>query len=378
MTGFDQAMGRRSLLKRLAALGLAAPVAGALGACSDDSNGSPAGPLAADAASKTEPEGQPAGAEAAPAAQQPAPPQPVDLAFLPNPQVPPPITRATQEVVKVDLEIQEIDGKLADGVGYNFWTFNGTIPGPMIRVRQGDHVELTLGNSIKNKLAHNIDLHAVTGPGGGAALSNVGVGQTKSFRFKALHPGVFIYHCATAPIDLHISNGLHGLIVVEPPEGLGPVNKEFYVSQSEIYTPDAAGTPGMQSFDMERMLNEDPSYVVFNGAMGSLVGDRALKAAVGDEVRMFFGVGGPNLASSFHVIGEIFNRAATSGSLTSLAENVQTISVPPGAATMLEFDVQVPGTYLLVDHALSRLRKGAAGHLVVEGEDNPDIYAPVS
>jgi nitrite reductase (NO-forming) len=209
-------------------------------------------------------------------------------------------------------------------------------------------------------------------------LSNVGVGQAKAFRFKALHPGVFIYHCATAPIDLHISNGLHGLIVVEPPEGLRPVNREFYVSQSEVYTPDAAGTPGMQSFDLGRMTDENPSYVIFNGAMASLVGDRALKAAVGDQVRIFFGVAGPNLVSSFHIIGEVFDRVASWGSLTSLAESVQTVSVSPGAATMVELGVQVPGTYLLVDHALSRLRKGAAGHLVVEGEDNPDIFAPVS
>ena len=248
----------------------------------------------------------------------------------------------------------------------------------MIRARQGDHVELTLSNSRSNRFSHNIDLHAVTGPGGGAVLSNVGVGQAKTFRFRALHPGVYIYHCATAPIDLHISNGLHGLIVIEPPEGLRPVDKEFYVSQSEIYTADGAGTPGMQMFDLTRMLKEDPSYVVFNGAMGSLVGDRALKASVGDQVRLFFGVGGPNLTSSFHVIGEIFDRVATWGSFTSFSESVQTVGVPPGAATMVEFGVEVPGTYLLVDHALSRLRKGAAGHLVVDGEANPDIFAPVS
>jgi nitrite reductase (NO-forming) len=307
-------------------------------------------------------------------APPPPPAQAVDLPYLPAPEQAGPISRSTAETVEVKLTIQEVDGRLADGAGYNFWTFNGTVPGPMIRARQGDQVELTLENPADSHVGHNIDLHAVTGPGGGAVLTNVGIGETKTFGFKALHPGVYIYHCATAPIDLHISNGMYGLIVVEPEEGLPEVDHEFYVCQGEIYTPEAAGTPGMQSADLQRMLMEQPSYVVFNGAMGALVGDGALRANVGDRIRIFFGVGGPNLTSSFHVIGEIFDRAATMGSLTSLAENVQTVSVPPGAATMVEFEVQVPGTYLLVDHALSRLRKGAAGHLVVDGPENPDLY----
>jgi nitrite reductase (NO-forming) len=275
------------------------------------------------------------------------------------------------------LEVQELDGKLADGAGYHFWTFNGTVPGPMIRARQGDDIELTLSNPTNSTLAHNIDLHAVTGPGGGATLTGVARGETKSFRFKALHPGVYIYHCATPPIDPHISAGMYGLIVVEPPELLPPVDREFYVCQGEIYTAGSAGEPGLQAFDLTRMSAENPSYVLFNGAVGSVTGDRALKANVGDSVRIFFGVGGPNLTSSFHVIGEIFDRAATWGSFTSMAEDVQTVSVAPGGATMVEFDVQVPGTFLLVDHALSRLPKGAAGHLVVEGDEAPDIFTAI-
>jgi nitrite reductase (NO-forming) len=217
----------------------------------------------------------------------------------------------------------------------------------------------------------------VTGPGGGATLTGVAKGETKAFRFRALHPGVFIYHCATPPIDAHISSGMYGLIVVEPPEGLAPVDREFYVCQGEIYTAGAAGEPGLQPMDLSRMSTENPSYVVFNGAVGSVTGDRALKANVGETVRIFFGVGGPNLTSSFHVIGEIFDRAATWGSFSSMAENVQTVSVAPGGATMVEFDVQVPGTYLLVDHALSRLGKGAAGHLIVEGDENPEVFTAI-
>jgi nitrite reductase (NO-forming) len=364
-------LSRRDALRKLAAAGIAIPAATAIGvACSDDDD-----EMTATAA----PTGTPEDDSATPAGTGDSTPttpvlQAVDLPYLPAPEQGAPLNRSTSETVEVSLKVEEIDGRLADGAGYNFWTFNGTVPGPMIRARQGDQVELTLENPAGNKVAHNIDLHAVTGPGGGAVVTNVAVGETKTFGFKALHPGVYIYHCATAPIDLHISNGMYGLIVIEPEEGLPEVDHEFYVCQGEIYTAGAAGAPGMQTFDLQRMSLEQPSYVVFNGAMGSIVGDRALKASVGDSIRIFFGVGGPNLSSSFHVIGEIFSRAATWGSFTSLAENVQTVTVAPGGATMVEFDVQVPGTYLLVDHALSRLGKGAAGHLVVEGPENPDIY----
>ena len=275
------------------------------------------------------------------------------------------------------LEVQEVDGKLADGVGYQFWTFGGTIPGPMIRARVGDQVEVTVRNPADSGVGHNVDLHAVTGQGGGAELTRVNPGEEKAFRFRALNPGVYIYHCATAPIDLHISNGMYGLIVIEPEEGLPPVDREFYVCQGDMYTSGATGDPGMQNFDFPRMSEERPTYVVFNGAVGSITGDRALRANVRETVRIFFGVGGPNLTSSFHVIGEIFDRVATWGSFSSMAENVQTVTVAPGGATMVKFALQVPATYLLVDHALSRLTKGAAGHLIVEGPEDEDIFTAI-
>jgi nitrite reductase (NO-forming) len=364
------------MLKRLGALGLAVPFAGALGlACADE-----------DAEATTATEGDTATAVAettvsvvstASATATQAPAQAVELDYLPNPEVPAPIDRSEAETVKVELETVDMQAKIADGAGYNYWAFNGTVPGPMIRVREGDTVELTLANRAGNSAGHNIDLHAVTGPGGGATLTNVAPGESKTFRFKALHRGMFIYHCATAPIPMHISAGMFGLIVVEPPEGLEPVDREFYICQSELYTPGRAGDPGLQSPDLDRMDAENPSYVVFNGAIGAIAGDRALKANVGEKVRVFFGVGGPNLTSSFHVIGEVFDRVATWGSFTSMAENVQTVTVAPGGATMVEFDVQVPGTYIIVDHALSRLTKGAAGHLVVEGDPDPEIFSQV-
>ncbi|MDA0352111.1 MAG: copper-containing nitrite reductase [Chloroflexi bacterium] len=381
MTVLTEMLGRRRLMQRLAMAGVALPLVGAVGCTSDDTieardaaqravvDRANATPTATSEAASV---AQGGGSTSAPIVQDA-----VNLEYLPVAEMPGPINRSEPATVQVSLEVQELDGKLADGVGYHFWTFNGTIPGPMIRARQGDDVELTLTNPTESTLAHNIDLHAVTGPGGGATLTGVAKGETKAFRFKAMHPGVYIYHCATPPIDLHISAGMYGLIVIEPPEGLPPVDREFYVCQGEIYTSGKAGEPGMQPFDLERMSAENPSYVVFNGAVGSVTGDRALKANVGERVRIFFGVGGPNKTSSFHVIGEIFDRAATWGSFSSMAESVQTVSVAPGGATMVEFDLEVPGTFLLVDHALSRLPKGAGGHLVVEGPEAPEIFTQI-
>lgn len=366
---------RRTMLKRLGALGLAAPL-GTVIACADDPSASrfqpTATPKAANAADSMD-HGAPLSTNIAAQSTQ----APVALEFLPVPQMAPPTGRSAPAAVTVELEAVDVKARLAEGVGYDFWTFNGTVPGPMLRVRQDDIVTLRLKNKLGNNAGHNIDLHAVTGPGGGAALTNVGVGDTKAFTFKATHPGVYVYHCATAPIPLHISNGMYGLIVVEPSEGLPRVDREFYVCQGDIYTTGKTGDPGMQAFDLTSMADERPTYVVFNGAIGALTGDRALKARVGERVRIWFGVGGPNLTSSFHVIGEVFDRVATWGSLTSIAEHVQTVSVAPGGATMVEFTVDVPGSYTLVDHALSRASKGAVGQLVVEGTaTDPSMFGP--
>lgn len=347
-------------MRRLGLFGAALPLAGLLG-CTDDKAKPSAKATAA------------AGAAATPEQQKP-----VNIAYLPNPAVAPPIRRSTSETVKVNLESIEVEGKLADGAGYKFWTFGGTVPGPMIRVREGDTVELSLTNRTNSSVPHNIDLHAVLGPGGGAALTNVGPGETKKIKFKALHHGVYIYHCATPPIPMHISSGMYGLIVVEPAAGLPPVDREFYFCQGEIYTAGKAGDPGMQSPDFERMSAEQPSYVVFNGAVGALTGDRALKANVNEKIRIWFGVGGPNLSSSFHIIGTVFDKVATWGSLTSLAEHVQTVTVAPGGGTMVELTSPVPGTFTIVDHSLSRLEKGAAGQLVIAGPANPDVYSQIS
>ncbi|MEX2355438.1 MAG: copper-containing nitrite reductase [Thermaerobacterales bacterium] len=288
--------------------------------------------------------------------------------------VPPPITRRTAELVQVDIEAVELDGMLHDGTTYHYWTFDSTVPGPMIRVREGDTVELTLRNAENSRMAHNIDLHAVNGPGGGAAVTLVNPGEAKTFSFKALNPGLFIYHCAAPHIPTHIALGMYGLILVEPEEGLPPVDHEFYVVQSEIYTNSAVGTKGHAVFSAERLLDENPHWVVFNGQYQALTGDHALQAEVGDRVRIYIGNAGPNLISSFHVIGEIFDRVHPEGA-TEFVSNMETTLVPAGGSAWVEFDVDVPGEYVLVDHAISRaLDKGALGVLNVTGDPNPEIF----
>ncbi len=289
--------------------------------------------------------------------------------------LPGPVTSSGPRTVKVELEAVELVGRLANETTYTYWTFNGKVPGPFIRVRLGDTVELDFKNRADSRMIHSVDLHAVTGPGGGAVMTQTPPGEAKSFRFKALNPGVYVYHCATPMVANHISSGMYGLILVEPPGGLPRVDREFYVMQGEIYTDRPFGQRGHDEFSVEKLLAERPEYFVFNGAVGALTAEYPMKANVGETVRIFFGVGGPNATSSFHVIGEIFDRVYEQGAFGSpLATNVQTTTVPAGGATIVEFKLEVPGRYILVDHALARLERGLAGFLVVEGQDNPDVF----
>ena len=293
--------------------------------------------------------------------------------------LPGPIGDRPPTTVKVDLLAQEVEGQLADGATFTYYTFNGQVPGPMIRVRVGDTVELRLTNATSSTLSHSIDLHAVNGPGGGAVYTQTAPGETHAFSFKTLSPGVFVYHCATPSVAHHIAMGMYGLIVVEPEGGLPPVDKEFYIMQGEIYTQRPFGTQGHLDFSMQKMLAETPEYFVFNGAAGGLTSEEnALYADVGDTVRLFVGVGGPNFTSSFHVIGEIFDRVYPFGSFTSPnLTDVQTISIAPGGAWVVEFEINVPGRYILVDHALSRLERGLVGFLFAEGPDAPEIFQEI-
>lgn len=291
------------------------------------------------------------------------------------PNVPPPIIRDHPTKVIVKIEVKELVKRLADGVDYTFWTFGGSVPGPFVRVREGDQVEVHLSNHPDSKMPHNIDLHSVTGPGGGAASSFTAPGHTSVFSFKALNTGLYVYHCATAPVGMHVANGMYGLILVEPKHGLTKVDREYYVMQSEFYTKDKYGTAGLQPFDMEKALKEQPDYVVFNGSVGAMTGEGALKANVGETVRLFVGNGGPNLVSSFHVIGEIFDKVYKEGG-GIFSDNIQTTLVPAGGSAMTEFKLDVPGTYILVDHSIFRaFNKGALGQMKVEGAENKEIYS---
>ncbi|MDP7151562.1 copper-containing nitrite reductase [Pseudaestuariivita atlantica] len=290
--------------------------------------------------------------------------------------VPPAITRREPATVRLEFETIEIEAHLDANSTYRFWTFNGKIPGPFARVRVGDTVEVYLKNHEDNWYAHNIDLHAVTGPGGGAALAQPGPGEDYSFKFKALNAGLYVYHCAVSPVAQHISNGMYGLILVEPEEGLPPVDREYYVMQGELYTEERFGTSGLLNESYDKLVDERPEFFIFNGHTGALTEHYPLKANVGETVRIFFGVGGPNYISSFHVIGEIFDRVHLQGSLeTPPLRDVQTVTVPAGGSAMVEFKCEVPGRFVLVDHALSRAEKGLAGYLFVEGDEAPDVFS---
>ena len=169
--------------------------------------------------------------------------------------------------------------------------------------------------------------------------------------------------------------GMYGLILVEPEAGLSKVDREFYVMQGEIYTDIPYGQHGSAEFSVEKLLDEHPEYFVLNGSVGALAKLHPLHAKVGETVRIFFGVGGPNFTSSFHVIGEIFDRVyLLGGVLSKPLEGIQTVSVAPGGAVIVEFKAQVPGNYTIVDHALTRLERGLVGILSVEGASNPDIF----
>jgi nitrite reductase (NO-forming) len=305
------------------------------------------------------------------------PPQgaPIHAVLTSPPNVPPPTNRKYPARVIVELEVIEKEMSISEGVKYMFWTFGGTVPGSFIRVRQGDTVEFHLKNNPANKMPHNIDLHGVTGPGGGAASSFTAPGHESQFTFKALNEGIYIYHCATAPVGMHIANGMYGLILVEPQNGLSAVDHEYYIMQGDFYTGGKYREKGLQPFDMEKAIDERPTYVLFNGAEGALTGDKALTAKTNEKIRLFVGNGGPNLVSSFHVIGAIFDKVRYEGG-SHWQENVQTTLIPSGGAAVVEYFTKVPGSYVIVDHSIFRaFNKGALAIMKVDGPPRKDIYS---
>ena len=290
------------------------------------------------------------------------------------PMVPPPITRDHATKVIVNLTTVEKVMKLADSTTYMFWTFGGAVPGNFIRVREGDLVEVNLTNASDSKLSHSIDLHAVNGPGGGAEASAVAPGHTSKFTFRAINPGLYVYHCATAPVPMHIANGMYGLIFVQPKEGLPKVDREYYIMESEFYTKEKFGFKGLQEFDQDKGVHEQPEYVVFNGSVNANAGKNALPGKVGETVRLFVGNGGPNLVSSFHVIGEIFDNVYIEGG-TPINHNIQTTLIPAGGSAIVDFKLNVPGTYNIVDHSIFRVfNQGALAQIKVTGKQDLNIF----
>jgi nitrite reductase (NO-forming) len=314
-------------------------------------------------------------ADAAKAASTAPRGEPIQAVLTSPPNVPPPVNRNYPAKVIVHLEVVEKTMQISEGVNYTFWTFGGSVPGSFIRVRQGDTVEFHLKNHPGSKMPHNIDLHGVTGPGGGAASSFTAPGHESQFTFKALNEGIYVYHCATAPVGMHVANGMYGLILVEPPQGLPKVDREYYVMQGDFYTQGKYREKGNQAFDMEKAIDEKPTYVLFNGAEGALTGDKALTAKVGEKVRLFVGNGGPNLVSSFHVIGAIFDQVRFEGG-SNVQKNVQTTLIPAGGAAVATFTARVPGSYVMVDHSIFRaFNKGALAILKIDGKEDKAIYS---
>ncbi len=290
------------------------------------------------------------------------------------PDVPPPIHRSTPAIVEVNLQGRQAIIDLGAGDKYKAWTFNGKVPGPFIRAREGDFLEVHMSSADESGMPHNVDLHAVSGPGGGAPILTAVPGADSAGRFKLLHAGLYLYHCAAPPVMDHIANGMYGLILVEPPKGLPRVDHEYYVMQSEFYAVPQEGSDVLV-YSHARGVDENPTHVVFNGAAGSLMDTGALKARTGETVRIYFGNAGPNKPAAFHIIGVIFDKVFRDGDLFDPpAHFLQTTLVPPGSAAIVELQPEVPGDYTLVDHAIFRVEKGAAGLLHVEGPGRPDLY----
>lgn len=281
-------------------------------------------------------------------------------------------------IVRISMTTQEVISEIAPGIYFNYWTFDKQVPGPMLRVMEGDIIEFSITNDPSSLHDHNIDLHAVTGPGGGASVTNVAPGETKTFRWKALAPGLFVYHCAMPNVSTHNSHGQYGMIMVDPKDqklALPKVDKEFYVMQGELYTMGQLGKKGLVPFDSNALLDGIPNYVTFNGRIETTP---RMQAKVGDKIRMYVGNGGVNLISSFHIIGEIFDTVYPNASIGgALEHNTQATAVLPGGASIVEFTLNVPGKYLLVDHALARMNKGAWAVLEVTGGENEEVFKKI-
>lgn len=282
-----------------------------------------------------------------------------------------------------EIQTEEYIVEIEPDVTHQMMTFEGQVPGPLYRARVGDSVTLTFDvPESLNADVHNIDFHAVYGPGGGAVDTTVDPGDGPAeIEFTLEYPGAHIYHCAPGSHDHHISAGMFGAIIVEPEEGLPPVDREFYFGQHELYTRGNTGETGHHGWNFEASMDEDPTYVLLNGEVGRYVQDGTigpLHAETGETVRVFWANGGPNLVSGPHPIGNVWSRWYASGDLLSDPQQyVEGAPLPAGVTAVGEMELPVPGMINFVDHALSRVvHKGLLAQLMVEGEEDPDIFNP--
>jgi nitrite reductase (NO-forming) len=296
------------------------------------------------------------------------------------PIVPAPISRREQKIVEYDLNVVETAAQIAPGLTYqSLWAFDGVVPGPVMRVRVGDVVRFTLRSDGKNVTGHNIDFHFITGACGGCADTGVKAGEAKTIEVRAMYPGLFMYHCAysaeTNIPAVHIANGMFGYLIVDPQTPLPAVDHEFMLIESEFYVESTGpkGDKGICSF--QDLSAETPTHVFFNGKHAAL--NTPLHVKVNDRVRLYVGKGGVNGFSAFHVIGAIFDKVYQDGGLTDapISHGIQTVTVPPGGASVVEFVTPAPGTLVAVDHNLSRVFfKGLGQVIQVDGEPNKEIY----
>lgn len=273
-----------------------------------------------------------------------------------------PATDAGLRTFRIPITHDTIE--IADGVRYEGWTFGGTVPGPVIRVRQGDRVRIVLVNQAP--MGHSIDFHAARIPMN-QAFRMVDPGDSLTFDFEARDPGVFMVHCGTPPVLMHIMQGMYLPIIVDPRGGWPHhADKEFVIVQSEFYAGEAHD--GMAGMDFEAAMQPRASYVVFNGRADQYKA-HPLQVDEGDRVRLFVVDAGPNLNSDFHIVGAIFDHVYVDGDMERPLRGVQTVTIPAGGGAVFEtsFDrgLSGEGVYAFVTHSFADASKGAVGLIQV-------------
>ena len=348
------ATGRRGFLSRAAILGTTLPALGtALAAC-DETRGARTAPggdsVHAAPVEPQAPQHDHSNDDAAPVGAGAVGYQRYD------PTLPP---RPASGTVRLEMTVKEVPVHLTKDVVVPAWTFDGTVPGPIVHIRQGDTVEFTLHN--EGTLPHSMDFHAAQiNPKVAfrAALPK----QSISYTFKPRYPGAYLYHCGTQPVLMHIGSGMYGAIIVDPPTPL-PKAREFVLVQSEFYV--SKDARGGWHFDYQRMLATLPDYVSFNGIANQYMDD-PIRVKKGDRVRFYVLNAGPSHPCSFHVVGEQFDTVYLGAPPGNAIHGVQTFSVAPGGGMIFELDCDVAGEFPFVNHGFGHGQKGTIGFLVVE------------